>query len=256
MTDQRFRAALKGFSWHLFGSVVVAIAAAGAVFGWLYQAPYALMLGGLELFLLVMAVDVVCGPLLTFVLFNPVKSKRELTLDLGIVGCLQLAALVYGLHTVWIARPVYLAYELDRFRVITFAELDPESVSKIPASVGAPGWAGPTLIGVYVAKAGDADYLDELQLSLGGQDAAFRPERWGPYSAFHAFILARSHPLSQLSVKHPEAQELISIAVRKTGLAPEALRWLPVQSRRGTGWTVLLDARTAMPVGWVQLDGF
>lgn len=256
MNKLRFRAALRAFGWHLVGSVAVACVAAGVVFGLLYPTPYAQMLGGFELFLLVMGVDVVCGPLLTFVLFNPTKSKRELTLDLGMVAILQMAALIYGLYTVWIARPVYLAYELDRFRVITLADLEPENLSKIPSSVSAPGWTGPILIGVRVAQSDDADYLAQVQLSLNGQDVAFRPDRWMPYGEFKASLLARSHPLSQLHDKHPQAQELIGAAVSKTGLAPELLKWLPVQSRRGTDWTVLLNAQSAAVVGWVQLDGF
>jgi len=256
MNKPRFRVALRAFGWHLLSSVAVACVAAGVVFGFLYPTPYAQMLGGFELFLLVMGVDVVCGPLLTFVLFNPVKPKRELTLDLGIVACLQLAALVYGLHTVWIARPVYLSYELDRFRVITFADLEPENWSQIPPTVKAPGWTGPNLIGVHVAQADDADYLAQLQLSLNGQDVAFRPDRWRPYDELKASLLVRSHPLSQFYAKHPEAQELIGIAVSKTGLVPERLKWLPVQSRRGTGWTVLLDVQRAEVVGWLPLDGF
>lgn len=256
MNKLRFRAALRAFGWHLVSSVAVACVAAGVVFGLLYPTPYAQMLGGFELFLLVMGVDVVCGPLLTFVLFNPAKPKRELTLDLGIVACLQIAALVYGLHTVWIARPVYLAYELDRFRVITLADLEPEDLSKIPSSVNTPGWAGPNLIGVRVAQADDADYLAQLQLSLNGQDVAFRADRWEPYSAFREVLLARSHALSQLHAKHPESSQIIHAAVSQTGLAPEQLRWLPVQSRKGTGWTVLVDAQNAALVGWVQLDGF
>jgi hypothetical protein len=256
MNQERFRAATKAFVWHLLVSLIVACTAAGIVFGLLYPPPYAQMLGGFELFLLVMAVDVVCGPLLTFVLFNPQKHRRELTMDLGIVACLQLAALVYGLHTVWIARPVYVAYELDRFRVITLAELEPGELSKIPSPLNSPGWSGPSLVGVHVAQADDADYLDQLQLSLNGQDAAFRTDRWRAYSDFYKEILARAHPLSQLHAKHSEAQELINAAVSKTGLVAEALKWLPVQSRRGTGWTALVDARSAALVGWVQLDGF
>lgn len=256
MSNLRLRAALKAFGWHFFSSVVVACVAAGVVFGFLYPTPYAQMLGGFFLFILVMGVDVVCGPMLTFVLFNPIKSKLELTFDLGIVACLQLAALVYGLHTVWIARPVYLAYEHDRFRVITLAELDPENFAKIPSSVSEPGWTGPSLIAVQVAQAGDADYLEELQLSLGGQDVALRTDRWRTYDEFKAPLLARAHPLSQLHAKYPDAQEIINAAVLKTGLAADALKWLPVQSRRGTGWTALVDARSAALVGWVQLDGF
>jgi hypothetical protein len=39
--------------------------------------------GGQYLFMVLVSVDVVCGPLLTMVLFSPLKSRRELILDLS-----------------------------------------------------------------------------------------------------------------------------------------------------------------------------
>ncbi len=50
---------------HLGISVAVALLSAALVFGLLYPAPYRAMLGVGPIFLLVLAVDVVCGPLLT-----------------------------------------------------------------------------------------------------------------------------------------------------------------------------------------------
>ena len=74
----RFRPALKAASWHVLCSVGVALLAAAVVFGLWYPFPYRDLSGGRELFFLVVAVDVVCGPLLTLVLFNPAKPRAEL----------------------------------------------------------------------------------------------------------------------------------------------------------------------------------
>ena len=38
--------------------------------------------------------------------------------------------------------------------------------------------------------------------------------------------------------------------------AAQALRWLPLVSRRATDWVVLLDPATARVRGYVHLDGF
>ena len=67
---------------------------------------------------LVVSCDLVLGPLITFTIFDKRKPWPELRRDLAIVVALQLAALGYGLHTVIIARPVVLALEEDRFRVV------------------------------------------------------------------------------------------------------------------------------------------
>ena len=66
--------------------------------------------------------DVVCGPLLTLVLASPRKSRRERWLDFSLIGLIQLAALAYGMHSVWVARPVALVFEVDRLVVVTANE--------------------------------------------------------------------------------------------------------------------------------------
>ena len=111
-TSPRYRAAFIAAGIHFICSAVVAGLAAGLVFGMWYPYPYRELAGGRELFLLVVAVDVVCGPLLTAVLFNPAKSREELWRDLSLVAVIQLIALGYGLHTVWQARPLFLAHEV------------------------------------------------------------------------------------------------------------------------------------------------
>jgi len=62
-------------------------------------------------------VDVILGPLITLTVFNRSKPRSELVRDLTVVGLIQLAALGYGLWTVFVARPVHLVFEYDRFRV-------------------------------------------------------------------------------------------------------------------------------------------
>ena len=112
------------------GFFVVAALAATLVLGVWFPAPYRSLAGGLHLFWLVVIVDVVCGPLLTAVLYNPRKSRRELTLDLSLVALVQLAALIYGLYSVALARPVALVHEVDRFVAVTQAQIDPAELQQ------------------------------------------------------------------------------------------------------------------------------
>ena len=79
--SRRLRAAIKFFGFHLAISVGVAMLAAFFVFGVWYPYPYRELAGGSELFWLVVFVDVICGPILTLVLFNPSKTKKELIFD-------------------------------------------------------------------------------------------------------------------------------------------------------------------------------
>ena len=120
----RMQRALRAAALHLGGSLLVAALAGALVFGLWYPYPYRELAGGRELFLLIVVVDVVCGPLLTLVLYNPAKPRAELWRDLGLVVLIQLAALGYGLHVVWQARPVYMVQEVDRLKVIELPALE------------------------------------------------------------------------------------------------------------------------------------
>ena len=97
---------LRASAIHLAISLSVATLAALLVFGWWYPYPYRELSGGRELFALVVAVDVVLGPLITLVIFNVAKTRRHLMMDFTVIGLLQVAALAYGLWTVFVARPV------------------------------------------------------------------------------------------------------------------------------------------------------
>ena len=123
--------AAKAAAIHLMLSIVVALGVAVFVFGIWYPFPYREMSGGRELFLLVIAVDIVCGPILTLVLFDKSKHSVELWRDLCLVALMQLAALGYGLWSVYEARPLYFVLEIDRFKVIAAPDLRPAALKEL-----------------------------------------------------------------------------------------------------------------------------
>ena len=51
-----------------------------------------------------------------------------------VICTLQLVALGYGLWTMYLARPVYLVHEIDRFKVVTAADLAESDLSSAPAA--------------------------------------------------------------------------------------------------------------------------
>lgn len=62
--------------------------------------------GGWQGLRIVVLVDVVLGPLLTFMVFNPTKKVKESVIDLSVIALIQLAALGYGVHTTYTQHPV------------------------------------------------------------------------------------------------------------------------------------------------------
>jgi hypothetical protein len=104
-----FRAKLVAMSIHLLCSLVLVLIGLAVLSMW-YPAWLFSSDGGLKVFWMLLGVDMVLGPLMTFVLYNPSKSIKERVLDLSIVAILQLSAFGYGMHLAWQQRPQALVY--------------------------------------------------------------------------------------------------------------------------------------------------
>lgn len=245
---------LRASSIHLAISLSVTIMAALLVLALWYPYPYREISDGRILFQLVVMVDVIMGPLITFVIFNSAKPRKELVGDLAIVGGLQLAALSYGLWAVFVARPVHLVFEYTRMRVVHAIDVDADLLVKAPASLRALPVTGPTLISLRPFK--DAtEQFDATMAALGGAPLAARCDLWQPYANSRAEILKEAKQASELRTRFNSQAALIDSAVAKTGRPLEHLRYLPLAGR-DKAWTVLLDDMTAAPVGFLPLDSF
>ncbi|MES2672833.1 MAG: TfpX/TfpZ family type IV pilin accessory protein [Pseudomonadota bacterium] len=242
---------------HFLLTVFIAGIAAYIVFGIWFPYPYSQISGGRNLFWLVIWVDICCGPLLTFVLFNIKKSRKELTLDLSLVAIIQLAALFYGVYTVMLARPVYLVFEVDRMRVVSFADV---LVEELPLAKNEfqtiPFFSGPGIIAAKLPEAQDKDFLRTFDLAMQGIDISSRPQYWVPYSESAVDILKRAKSIKALKLKNPNELTLITAAINETNIAEDGLLYLPLQSRTAYDWVALLDAKNANIVGFAHVDGF
>ncbi len=250
----RLYAAALAASIHLICSLAVAALAAALVFGLWYPYPYRELSGGRELFFLIVGVDVVCGPLLTMVLFNPGKPRSELWRDLGLVGLIQLIALGYGLATVLQARPLFLAHERDRFKVVMAADIDSNALAALPTALK-PGLAsGPLTVALREPASSEERNRVMLESVQGGRDYAERPEFYLPYEGANALkSLKLAKPLSVFLQKQPAQSE----AAQKlaTAIKADITQWLylPVVARQD--WVAVLDKQGQIQ-GFLKGDGF
>lgn len=252
-TASRWRFALKSAGWHLLISLSVAGLAALLVFKVWYPYPYAELTGGLSLYQLVVAVDIVCGPLLTLILASPKKKTKARMVDFSMVGIIQLAALVYGLHSVSLARPVVEAFEKDRINVVTAAEVAVEDLHKAPEGLQSLSWFGIRRIALKEPE--DADEKNKtLDLSLKGIEPSMRPDRWLPYSDKEAEEI-RKH-LKPLKVLADARKTTVADILKQAGLAEwEELYYLPFTSSRQKEWIVITD-KEGNTKGYAPIDGF
>ena len=250
----RLGAAISAASVHMVCSLFVALLASPLVFALWYPYPYRELSGGRELFFLVVCVDVVCGPLLTLVLFNPIKPRSELWRDLGLVALIQLGALGYGLFTVWQARPLFLVQEVDRFKVVMAPDLDAAAVAALPAGLKPLSWAGPRVAALRPPASVEEKNRILFAAIEGGRDYAERPEFYLPYVGENALkSLKSAKPLAVFLKRWPDQQAAADKLAAEKKIDLAQLVYLPVTGRQD--WVALLDNKGQIQ-GFLKGDGF
>ena len=89
----------------LFSLVVFVVLAYLIVFHW-YPVPYFGVDGGWQGIRLIALVDMVLGPLITFLIFDLSKSRRAIVFDIAVIFIFQIGALIYGINAAYSQRPV------------------------------------------------------------------------------------------------------------------------------------------------------
>jgi hypothetical protein len=230
---------------HLLLSVVVALAVlALLLFVW-YPGPMFEAAGGRDLLLILMGVDVVAGPLITLIVFK--AGKRGMKLDLVVIGAVQLAALVYGTHIMFLARPAFIVFVKDQFQVATAVELEPAELEKakylqfkyLPRT-------GPVLaFADFPTDPAESSKL--VDLALAGLDIQLFPRYFVPYPERAQEVLAKAWPIARARKEEPQAAKRVDEYLARSGTKEADVRYLRLRAPRA--WlAVLIDARTAEPV--------
>lgn len=252
----RLREALPAALTHLIASVLVALAASALVLLVWFPHPFDELLGGRHLFFLLISVDLVCGPLLTLIVFNRAKPKLELWRDIGSVVILQFCALIYGFWSIALVRPVYIAFEADRFRVVRLVDVVPGKLDETPEALRNFSLAGPRMIGVNVPKPGEPDFEDSVRLSLEDEYPAYRPALWVPIAEQNKALIGSLRPLSELRKRNLGRQEIIDQYLDRLASQENQLGYLPMVIGEHDNWVLLLDRGSVEIVGYLPLTGW
>ena len=254
----RVQAATKASLIHLLCSLVVVGLVAALVFLIWYPHPYGLLSGGLGLFAILITADLICGPVLTLVLFNPQKPRREIITDIALVTVIQLLALGYGIHTVYQARPLFLVHEIDRFSVVGKPEYQGHEVGSsldaLPEQMRSDWFRRPIVVGIRDPKNPTERQIVMFDSLQGGRDYSQRPEFYIPYDRdYQNKVLARAKPLRKFLTHYPSVMDEALNIAKQTGISVDECLFLPVHHRQD--WIVVLD-QSAKIIGFLPGDGF
>lgn len=231
---------------HLSLSVVVGIIIGSIVFGMWYPAPFAAVIGVSSIFLMLLVIDVVIGPLLTFIVYK--EGKKSLKFDLSFIVFLQITALCYGVITIAQGRPVWIVFNVDRFDVVQSYQLSPEHLAKAKEEFKSSNWFGPEW--VAAKKSSDADVNTDLMFEslAGGADLPQRPDLYVLYEQESNTVQRKAIHTDEL--KNFNAFENVK---RVLELYPHADAYLPLVSKN-KNLVVLIQRDTAKIEGVVELS--
>lgn len=245
---------LKASAVHFLISLTVAGMAAALVFFFWYPYPYRELVWGQGIYTLIIGLDVALGPLMTLIIYHPRKKLPELMLDFGVVGALQLGALIFGVWALAQARPVHVVFQYDHFEVVPVYLVREYNLATPTALTLKQPWLGPTLLSLKRQPSDEADIkVWESRIKYGGPPLAAYPQLWRRYEDAFDEINAVGQSIERLRADHPGLEGAIDKAVAMTGIGPGSLISVPVRADGKSG-VLLLRRDDHKVVGFVHTD--
>lgn len=235
------------FLIHLLLSGLVAAVAISLVFFVWYPDPLDKAIGVTNIFLLILAVHIIIGPMMTFVVYK--KGKSGLKFDLFVIVLMQVAALTYGMFTVFEGRPAFIVFNQDRFDAVRWIDLDVKSIktAELAGNQSAQAsWLSPRWVAAI--ESSNKKRAEEILFSAidGGADWPQLPELFVPLQQVKDSMLKKAKPLSALSHLDKNAPALANLAL-------DRIKFLPLHSKT-RDMTVLIDSESAAVIKIIDID--
>lgn len=241
MTRRKAAAIHLGISFLVVGTIACLI-----YFLWF---PYDLIrIAGMDrLILTMLMVDIVAGPLLTFIVFKA-HDMRLTRRDLTVIGICQAAFMGYALHTAWISRPVFLIWSVDHMYLMYANDIEPDDLAKGKRNeTRTLSWTGPRLFAVdlpkeHAVRAKIIASLIEEQTSLERL-----PQYYDDYALQRDKLLRAAVPAEDSALPPWMPKHTLRDALADTGRPAASLRLVPIDSSRAASM-LLIDAKTGSPI--------
>lgn len=238
-------ARLKFFLGHLSIALLIALLVIGLVFFVWYPTPLAKAVGVVQIFLMLIAIDVIIGPILGLLVYK--EGKKSLKFDLAVIILIQLSAMCYGVYSLAQGRPAWLVYNVDRFELVRKNEIVDTNIRQAQAQYQQPSWLKPQYAAVQFSQNPKQRNEDMFAEVLGGVSIAQRPERYLPFSQAKQQMQQRAQPLTVLEQFNNKIE--VQRILQKY---PQADAWVPLKAN-AVDMVVLLKKDTAEVIKIVDL---
>lgn len=199
-----------------------------------------------HIFLMLLSIDIVLGPLLTLLVASS-KEKKTLKFDLSVIAAVQLAAYLYGMHSIAVSRPVYIAFDKLRFEVV-----QADSVVRATDKTILPEYqSNPLFAPQWVLVRPYKDAAEQNQRTMLEMQEGISPsmmaDLYQPLNDGWGGMLERKHSLDELKQYNPAEQ-----VAKELAAYPQADSYLPMKAP-SEDMAVLLDSEQKQVLGIVDL---
>ena len=226
---------LKFFLSHLSISLIIALLVIGLVFFVWYPSPLAQAVGVTHIFLMLLAIDVIIGPVLGLLVYK--EGKKSLKFDLTVIIFLQLTALCYGIYSIEQGRPAWLVYNVDRFELVRKNEIVDQNINQAKPQFQQSSWLKPQYTAVEFSKDKNQRSDDMFAEILGGISIAQRPERYVKLTKAKKQMQQRAQKLELLQ-QYNNKTDVEKLLAKY----PQATAFLPMKAS-AVDMTVLIDQK-------------
>ena len=233
------------FLRHLFISFLIALLVVGLVFFIWYPSPLATAVGVTNIFLMLLLIDVILGPLLGLLVYK--EGKKTLKFDLSVIILIQIAALGYGVFSIEQGRPAWLVYNLNHFELVRKNDIILKNIDQAQSQFQQVSWTGPQFAAVKLAVSPQQRQNDMFTEVLGGISLAQQPARYVELTQAKNQIQQRALSLAELEQYNSKTE------VEKTlAKYPNADAWLPLKAN-AVDMVVLVNKESASIIKVVDL---
>lgn len=236
---------LKFFLYHLSISILIALIVTGIIFFLWYPYPLAQAVGVIHLCIMLILIDLIVGPLMTLLIYK--KDINSFRMDLSIIIIIQIAALIYGLHSITQGRPAWIVFNQNKFELVRVNDQFIENTEHIHKQFQTTSWTGPQYAAAVPSQNMKQRQDDLFMDALGGVSLAQRPKRYVTLSHVKQKIQQQSQDLDNLK-KFNDVQ-----LVEKTlNQYPKATAYLPLKASK-LDMVILINKKEGSIVNIVNL---
>ena len=238
---------LKAFGLHLLGSASLLALILGALyFGW-YRWPGWYLTDVSRVVMVLIGVDVVIGPLLTFVIANQKKPRRELKRDIGMIVAAQLCALLYGSVSLWNGRPLYYAFSETVLQEVQAYDIDSREadIGRRQNPALAPHWYS-TPRWIWAPLPEDADQRQKIMTEavMGGDDVISMPKYFKPGENGLPALRSQLKKVDDVAYFEKSEKTNFKERMKAVGIPTDELNAIPLTGR-GHPLLAVVDPATA-----------